>query len=134
MGLTLPFNISLELALDLNPSYDGDLLAIVVDKHATLTGQALINGGNLQYDFGTLSLTDLLFSIFKDELLQKMRSNGEQAVANAIAAANFELDGLDENVVPDPPIVAFNGPTTFVLDSNEEDQAFVRETTARTAR
>jgi hypothetical protein len=127
VGLDLPFNISLDLALDLVPSYDNNLLALVVDKHATLSGQAEINGGNLQHDFGTASPTDLVLSIFEDELLLKLQTNGEQAVADAIAGLNFRLDGLDENGMPDPTITAFNAPTTFVLDVNAEDEAFVRD-------
>ena len=127
VGLDLPFDISLDLALDLVPSYDNNLLALVVDKQATLSGQAQINGGNLQHDFGTASPTDLVLSVFEDELLLKLQTNGEQAVADAIAGLNFRLDGLDENGLPDPTIMAFNGPTTFLLDVNEEDQAFVRD-------
>jgi acetyl esterase/lipase len=127
LGLTLPFQISLDLTLNLNPSYDDDLVAIVVDKHAVLFGQAQFNGGNLQHDFGTGSLTDLVISAFEDELLQELRTNGEQVVADAVAALNYRLDGLDENGVPDPTIVAFNGPTTFVVEESEEDKEFVRD-------
>jgi len=127
VGLDLPFNIGLELALDLVPSYDNNLLALVVDKTATLSGQAEINGGNLQHDFGTASPTDLVLSIFEDELLLKLQTNGEQAVTDAIAGLNFRLDGLDENGMPDPTITAFNAPTTFLLDVNAEDEAFVRD-------
>lgn len=127
IGLDLPFSISLDLALDLAPRYDSNLLALVVDKRATLSGQALINGGNLQHDFGTISLTDLVIDVFEDELLLKLQANGEQAIADAITGLNYRLDGLDENGNPDPLISAFNAPTTFFLDVNEEDQAFVRE-------
>ncbi len=127
IGLSVPFNISLDLALDLTPSYDGDLLALVVDKHAVLSGQAQIGVGNLFHDFGTASLTDLLISIFKDQLLEKLQVNGEQAVAEAIAGLNYRLDGLDKNGVPDPTIEAFNEPSTFILEVDEEDQAFVRD-------
>ncbi|MCH8073496.1 MAG: alpha/beta hydrolase [Proteobacteria bacterium] len=45
--------------------------------------------------------------------------------ADAITVLNYRLDGLDKNGVPDPTITAFNGPTTFVLEVSEEDQAFV---------
>jgi len=127
VGLDVPFNISLDLALDLAPSYDSNLLALVVDKHATLSGQALINGGTLQHDFGAISLTDLVIDAFEDELLLKLQANGEQAIADAIAGLNFRLDGLDQNGILDPTIVAFNAPTTFFLDVNEEDQEFVRD-------
>ena len=126
VGLDLPFDISLDLALDINPSYDSEQVAIVVDKHATLSGQILINGGNLQHDFGTASLTDLLINIFEDELLAELRSSAELSVAEAIAELNLRLDGLDANGLPDPMIEAFNGPTTFVLEASPEDQAFIR--------
>lgn len=126
VGLTLPFDVTLDLALDLDPSYDGDQVAIVVQKHATLTGQAQITGGDLQHDFGTASLTDLVISIFEDELLAELRAGGEQAVADGIVELNYRLDGLDENGLPDPTITAFNGPTTFMLNMDEEDEAFVR--------
>ena len=127
VGLTLPFNISLDLALDLDPSYDSDLLAIVVDKHAMLEGQAQINGGTLQHDFGSASLTDLVISAFEDELLQKLRTNGEQAAADAIAGLNYRLDGRDEDGNPDPMITAFNRPSTFVLEVTEDDAKFIRD-------
>jgi len=125
VGLTVPLAIDLSLMLDLNPSYDADQVAIVVDKRAMLTGQAQFNGGNLQHDFGTLSLTDLVLSIFEDDLLDAMSSNGVQAVADAITNLNYSLDGLDENGLPDPTIQAFNGPTAFVLEANEDDRAFI---------
>ena len=127
VGLTVPFDISLQLALQLNPVYDSELLAIVVDKNALLQGQAVISGGLLEHDFGTASLTDLLINIFEDELLLKLQANGEQAVADAIVELNFRLDGLDANGVPDPTLTAFNAPTIFILDVSPEDQAFVRD-------
>lgn len=127
VGLILPFDVTLDLALDLDPVYDSDLLAIVVQKHATLTGQAQITGGDLQHEFGTASLTDLVISVFEEELLQKLRTGGEQAVADGIVELNYRLDGLDENGLPDPTITAFNGPSTFVLSIDEDDEAFVRD-------
>ena len=127
LGLTLPFDISLDLALDLDPSYDSDLLAIVVDKHATLSGQAQMNGGNLKHDFGSASRTDLVISVFEHELLQMVQTRGKQAVENAIAGLNNRLDGLDENGVPDPTITAFNSPTTFVVEVSESDAAALRD-------
>ena len=125
VGLTVPLAIDLSLTLDLNPTYDADQVAIVVDKHAMLTGQAQFNGGNLRHDFGTLSLTDLVLNIFEDDLLQAMSSNGEQAVADAITDLNYSLDGLDSNGVPDPTTEAFNGPTAYVLEASEDDRAFI---------
>ena len=127
VGLTVPFDISLQLALQLNPVYDSELLAIVVDKNALLQGQAVITGGQLQHDFGTASLTDLIINIFEDELLLKLQANGEQAVADAIVGLNFRLDGLDANGLPDPTLTAFNVPSVFVLDVSPEDEAFVRD-------
>lgn len=127
VALTVPFDIGLELALELNPAYDSGLLAIVVDKQALLQGQATLTGGRLQHDFGSISLTDLLIDIFEDELLATLQEKGEQAVTDAIAALNYRLDGLDENGIPDPTLTVFNAPTTFILDVNEEDQASVRE-------
>jgi acetyl esterase/lipase len=127
LGLTLPFDISLDLALDLDPSYDSDQLAIVVDKHATLTGKAQMNGGNLKHDFGSASPTDLVISVIEHELLQMVQTRGEQAVENAIAGLNNRLDGLDENGVPDPTITAFNSPTTFVVEVSESDAAALRD-------
>lgn len=127
VGLSVPFNISLDLVLDLTPSIDSNLLALVVDKHATLSGQAQLSGGTLQHDFGTASPTDLVISVFEDELLLKMQANGEQAVADAITGLNNRLDGLDQNGTPDPTLTVFNAPSTFVLDVDEEDQAFVSD-------
>jgi len=127
VGLTLPFDVSLDLALDLDPSYDSDQLAIVVQKHALLTGQAQITGGELQHDFGTASLTDLVINAFEDELLTELQTGGEQAVADSIAELNYRLDGLDANGIPDPTIEVFNAPTTFLLDIDEDDEAFVKD-------
>jgi acetyl esterase/lipase len=127
VGLTLPFDVSLDLALDLDPSYDAEQLAVVVQKHATLSGQAQITGGDLQHEFGTASLTDLVISIFEDQLLEQLQIGGEQAVADSIVELNYRLDGLDANGIPDPSIVAFNGPTTFLLDIDEDDEAFVQD-------
>ena len=127
LGLDLPFNINVGVALALDPSYDSDQLAIVVDKHAVMSGQAQINGGNLQHDFGTASITDLVLSIFEDELLQELRTKGEQAVADGIVELNYKLDGLDKDGNPDPTIMAFNGPSTFFLNVTEEDEDFVRD-------
>ncbi len=127
VGLTQPLSIDLALSLDLDPTYDAEQVALVVDKHALLAGQAQFNGGILQHDFGTLSLTDIVLDVFEDELLAELSSQGEQAVADAISTLNYSLDGLDENGVPDPTIVAFNGPTTFVLEADEDDQAFIRD-------
>ena len=127
VGLIVPFDINLDLAVELTPLYDSEQLAIVIDKRAILQGRAVISGGQLQHDFGTASLTDLLINIFEDELLSKLQTNGEQAVADAIAALNFRLDGLDATGNPDPTLTAFNIPSVFVLDVSEEDQAFVRD-------
>lgn len=131
VGLDLPFNIGLDLALTLDPTYDSDLLAIVVDKHAVLAGQAQINGGNLRHDFGSASITDLALSFFENDLLQKLQTSGEQAVADAVTELNFKLDGLDASGVPDPTITAFNGPSTFLLDVTEDDEEFVRDLLAQ---
>ena len=127
VGLTLPMAIDLTLSLDLNPTYDPQQLAIVVDKHATLSGQAQFVGGDLRHDFGTLSLTDLVLSVFEDELLAELSGGGEQAAADAIVALNYQLDGRDENGVPDAAIEPFNGPSTFLLSTDEEDEEFIRE-------
>ena len=127
VGLTLPMTIDLTLALDLNPVFDADQVAIVVDKHASLAGQVQFNGGNLRHDFGSLSLTDLVLDVFEDELLTELSVNGEQAAADAIVALNYKMDGRDGNGVPDPNIEAFNGPTTYVLSTDDEDLAFIRD-------
>ena len=125
VALTQPFNIDLDLAVTLNPTYDADQIAIVVDKHATLSGLPQVSGGTLQHNFGSFSLTDLLIDIFEDNLLEELQQNAEQTLADEIVALNFRLDGRDENGVIDPGIVAFNGPTVFALDVDPEDQGLV---------
>lgn len=127
VALTQPFDIDLDLAVMLEPSYDPEQLAIVVDKHATLGGQAIVSGGDLQHDFGTFSLTDLLISIFEDRLLDELSNRAEETVAENIVALNYRLDGRDENGQLDPNIVAFNGPSVFVLDVEEDDEALVND-------
>jgi acetyl esterase/lipase len=126
VALDVPFDINLDLALELTPRYDPLDFAVVIDKYAFLQGQAVIDGGQLEHDFGTLSLTDVLINLFEDELLQKLQTNGELAVADAIAELNFRLDGLDEDGLPDPTITAFNAPTTFQIDVSPEDKAFIQ--------
>ena len=127
VGLTLPVSIDMSLVLDLEPTYDPDQVAIVIDKHALLAGNAQFNGGNLRHEFGPFSITDNVLDIFEDELLEALHENGSAAVAAAITRLNYRLDGLDENGVPDPAMQAFNGPSTFVLDVDEEDKAFIRD-------
>ena len=127
VGLTLPLSIDMSLMLDLEPSYDPDQVAIVIDKHALLDGQAQFIGGDLRHEFGPISITDNVLNIFEDELLEALDENGAAAVAAAITRLNYRLEGLDENGVPDPTIQAFNGPSTFVLDVDEEDKAFIRD-------
>jgi len=131
VGLTVPFDINLDLALELDPTYDAEQIAIVVDKRAFLQGQAIISGGQFEHDFGSFSLTDVLINLFEDELLLKLQANGEQAVADAITELNYRLDGLDANGVADPNITAFNGPAIYVLDVSPEDQAAVRDMLAQ---
>lgn len=127
VGLDLPLAIDLSLMLDLVPTYDPEQVAIVVDKHALLAGQAQFSGGVLHHDFGSISLTDLVLDVFEDELLAELSANAEQAVTDEIVSLNYRLDGLDENGNPDSTIQAFNGTTTFVLDTDEDDQAFISE-------
>ena len=127
VGLTLPFDIDVTLALDLEPSIDAEQLAIIVDKQATLSGEAVIGNGDLDHEFGPISLTDLVLSIFKDRLLDAISENGEDAVAQAIVELNYRLDGRDENGEPDPTLAAFNGPSTFLLDISEDDRESVRD-------
>jgi acetyl esterase/lipase len=131
VGIALPFDINLDLALQLNPSYDSELIAIVVDKHAMLQGTAIIGNGQLQHDFGGLSITDVVLDIFESELLLALQTNGEQAVADAITDLNYRLDGLDSNGQPDPTLTVFNSPTTFILDVSAQDQAFVKDLLAQ---
>lgn len=127
VGLTLPFSIDMSLMLDLEPTYDPDQVAIVIGKHALLAGQAQFNGGNLRHEFGPISITDNVLDIFEDELLEALHENGSAAVESAIDRLNYRLDGLDENGMPDPTIEAFNAPSTFVLDVDEADKAFIRD-------
>ena len=122
IGLTVPFDIALDLAVTLNPIYDSERLAIVIDKSAVLQGTAIIGRADLDHDFGTASLTDLLINIFEDELLERLQANSEGAVADAIAELNLRLDGLDADGNPDPTLTAFNQPTVFSLDVSPQDR------------
>ncbi len=131
IGITLPFDITLELALQLTPTFDAEQLAIVVDKQATLTGQSVVGNGSLRHDFGLISLTDLVLNIFEDRLLEDISENSEQQIADEIVALNFRLDGRDANGDPDPTIEAFNGPSIFFLDIDDEDRASVRQLLAQ---
>ena len=49
VGLDMPFDIDVDVHLDLDPVYDAQQIAIVVDKQATVTRGAQFNGGDLDF-------------------------------------------------------------------------------------
>lgn len=126
VSLDQAFELDLDIQLELDPAFDDELVAIVVDKRATVDGEIRLVGGTLDYDFGTISLTELLLAIFEDELLDELQAAGVEAVGDEIVALNLRLDGLDADGNPDPAIEPFNGPTTFVIDVGEDDEDFIQ--------
>ena len=126
ISVTVPFSLDLAVDLQLTPSYEAEQVAIVVDKSATVSGDFAINGASIDYDFGSVSLTEIVLRFAEDSLVDEIEGKGEQAVTDLLAELSYRLDGLDENGDPDPTIEAFNGPTVFALDMDEDDKAFVR--------
>lgn len=127
VGFSMAFDIELNLDLDLEPVYDGEMLGLVIDKHARVGGRADFGAASFRHDFGTASLTDLVLGVIEDELLQSARIGGIEAFDDAITAFNNRLDGLDANGLPDPTIEAFNVPSTVLVDVDEDDAALVRD-------
>ena len=126
ISVTVPFSLDLTVNLQLTPTYEAQQVAIVVDKSATVNGDFAINGASIDYDFGPVSLTEVILRFAEDSLVDEIELKGQQAVADLLTELSYRLDGLDENGNPDPTIEPFNGPTTFALDMSEEDKAFVR--------
>ncbi|MDH4048927.1 MAG: alpha/beta hydrolase [Gammaproteobacteria bacterium] len=127
VAVRVPFALDIDLQLSLFPSYDPDQVAIVVDKFATIGGDVQIGAATLDYDFGYISLTELVLAFIEDALVADVAIQGEQAIDDAIIALNYRLDGLDENGMPDATINAFNGPTVFALEYDADDEAFIND-------
>jgi acetyl esterase/lipase len=126
VSVTLPFRLQLTLSAELTPRYDRENIGITVDKHAVLTGQASIERGDISADFGKASPTEALVNALEDHLLDKLRERGTEQFNKAIARFNNKLNGLSDNGIADPTIEAFNGPTTFVVQHDQEDAEAVR--------
>ncbi|MDH3619603.1 MAG: alpha/beta hydrolase [Gammaproteobacteria bacterium] len=127
ISVTVPFDLDLSVDLQLDPTYDAVQVAIVVDKQATVAGDFVISNAFIDYDFGVVSLTEVVLRIFEDRLTADLEAKGVEAFDNLLVELVNRLDGLDADGNPDPTIEAFNGPTTFALDMSEEDTAFVRD-------
>lgn len=130
ISVAIPFSLNLTVDMQLDPTYDTEQVAIVVDKAATVNGEFAIAGASVDYDFGVVSLTEAVLRFAEDSLVEDLEARGEQAVADLLVALSYRLDGLDEYGNPDPTIEAFNGQTIFALDLDDEDRAFVRDTLA----
>ena len=126
IGVSVPFELSLTVELTLDLSYDEALTALVVDKHAAISGSLSLTGGNIDPEFGDLSITELLVDLFEDDLLEALTDNGLETFAEELAALNFRLDGRNADGEIDPDIEAFNGPSVFVLEQNAEDLELIR--------
>ena len=126
IGVSVPFELSLTVELDLSLSYDESLVALIVDKHASVAGSLSLSGGNIDPEFGDLSITELLIDVFEDDLLDALTDTGLETFEEELAALNFRLDGRNENGDIDPNIEPFNAPTVFVLEQNEEDLVVIR--------
>lgn len=127
ISVTVPFALDLTVDLQLDPAYDAAQVAIVVDKQATVNSDFIISNASIDYDFGTISLTEVVLRFVEDRLGEDLKTKGEEAFGDLLVELTNRLDGLDENGIPDPTIEPFNGPTIFALDVSEEDRAFVRD-------
>jgi acetyl esterase/lipase len=123
IDMALPFTMQLSLVIDLNARYDSQQVAIVVDKHAALSGQTVFGRGSISPEFGSVSLTEAVINIFEDYLLEKLTANGAQAFSRKVIELNNRFDGLDANGSPDSTIEAFNGETIFATETIDTDTA-----------
>lgn len=126
IGVSIPFELSLTVELALSLSYDEVLTALVVDKHAAISGSLSLANGNIDPEFGNLSITELLIDVFEDDLLDALSDTSIDTFSEELAALNFRLDGRNSGGEIDPDIEAFNGPSVFMLEQSAEDLGLIR--------
>ncbi|MEM7283570.1 MAG: alpha/beta hydrolase, partial [Pseudomonadota bacterium] len=124
--VSLPFILNATADLDLDLDYDPERVALVVDKHASLDAQVNFYSGDIDPDFGDLSITDVLIELFEGTMLDELESAARDELRRSVAALNFRLDGKNTLGQIDPNIEAFNQPTTFLLEQDEDDLPLVR--------
>jgi len=127
ISASMPFDIDVTLTIHLNPSYDSQLVAIVIDKTAEVSGNLTLHGGNIKPDFGSVSLTNVILNAYERYLLGKLRRKGSDRFDQKVQELNYRLNGLDSNGNLDSSITAFNGQSLFTFDQNPEDQAVIQD-------
>lgn len=126
IAVTLPFALDLTANVSLEPSYDEQQVAIIVNKNAALSGSVSFGTGNIDTKFGSNSPAASIINAFEDYLLNALTTSAEKKLAQKLAALNNRLNGLDANGNPDPLIEAFNQPSVFVIEDNPQNQETVR--------
>ena len=126
ISVSLPFALSLEANLELALSYDAEAVALIADKQARVSSQVNFYSGDIDPDFGSLSITNALVELFEPRLLEELEDRAKEALAESVVAFNFRLDGRDSAGQPDPNLTAFNQPTTFLLEQDADDLPLVR--------
>ena len=126
IDIALPFDLNLTADVTLEPRYDSERVAIIVDKRAVIRGSVTFSNGSITPDFGGVNLTDGIINAFEDFLLTRLTQRGEEQLAARIATLNLRLDGLDPAGNPDPAIDPFNAPSVFVIAQDPADLALTR--------
>ncbi len=127
ISASMPFDINVTLTINLNPSYDSQLMAIVIDKSAEVSGNLTLHGGNIKPDFGDVSLINVILNAYERYLLNKLRSKGRNRFDQKVQELNYRLNGLDSDGNIDSSITAFNGRSLFTFGQNPEDQAVIQD-------
>lgn len=121
LSLDLPFELNFTIALHTALDYDDANIAVVLDKHAVISGDVTYGEGRIGSDFGSVSLTDTVIDAFEGYLLRAVTSGGQEKFAAQVQTLNQRLDGLDAGGNRDPSIAPFNGRTVFPLLKDGDD-------------
>lgn len=123
LSLDLPFELNFSIALHTALDYDPNDIAVVLDKHAVISGEIAYGDGRIESDFGGVSLTDTVISAFEGFLLRAVTEGGQEKFTEQVRNLNLRLDGLDANGDRDPAVAPFNGRTAFRLLDDLDDAA-----------
>lgn len=121
LSLDLPFELNFTIALHTVLDYDAANVAVILDKHAVISGDLAYGAGSIDSDFGGISLTDTVISAFERYLLRALTGGGQDKFAEKVQTLNRRLDGLDGSGNRDDNLAPFNGRTVFPLLEDLDD-------------